>query len=239
MTHFDEKNLAAYIDAAVLAPQLSDEEAREQTQIAIDHGCKTVCVRPSSLDMAVKMCAGTATEPSVVLAFPHGDQTTEAKVAEARDTMLRKPFEVDMVNNIGMLRSRRMKEYEAEIRAVAEVVHAGGARLKVILETSQLTKEDIMEATHACIRAGADFVKTSTGFTGGGASEEAVLAMLEAADGKIEVKASGGIRDANRAGMFLAMGATRLGVGAASVPQILAGAGINADGFEGVGRDGY
>lgn len=225
------QNLAAYIDAAVLAPQLSDEEARVQTQMAIDAKCKTVCVRPCSLDMAVRMCADTDTKPSVVLGFPHGDQTTTVKVAEARNTMQLRPFEVDMVNNIGLLRSGRWNEYEAEIHAVGEVVHAGGARLKVILETSQLTREEIMEATRACIRAGADFVKTSTGYTGGGASEEAVAAMLEAAEGKIEVKASGGIRDAERAAMFLAMGCTRLGVGATSVPTIVAGEALEGEGY--------
>lgn len=237
--NMEQLNLASYIDAAVLAPQLSDEEARVQTQTAIDCKCKTVCVRPSSLDMAIRMCEGQETKASVVLGFPHGDQTTAVKVAEARDTMRLAPYEVDMVGNIGMARSGRWAAYEAEVRAVAEVVHQGGARLKVIFETSQLTAEEIKEATRACVRAGADFVKTSTGFTGGGATEEAVAAMLEAADGKIEVKASGGIRDANKAAMFIAMGCTRLGVGATSVESIIAGSGVNADGFEGVGRDGY
>ena len=136
-----------------------------------------------------------------------------------------------MVNNIGLLRGGQWNLYEAEIRAVGEVVHAGGARLKVILETSQLTRDEIMDATRACIRAGADFVKTSTGFTGGGATEEAAMAMLEAADRRIEVKASGGIRDADRAAMFLAMGCTRLGVGVGSVPQIVAGGGVGGDGY--------
>lgn len=232
-------HLASYIDAAVLAPQLSDEEARKQTQLAIDNQCKTVCVRPSSLDMAIRMCADQVTRPSVVLGFPHGDQTTTVKVAEAKNTMQLKPFEVDMVNNIGMLRSGRWADYEAEIRAVADIVHEGGARLKVILETSQLSREEIMDATRACIRAGADFVKTSTGFTGEGATEAAVLAMVEAAEGKIEVKASGGIRDANKAYMYLSMGVTRLGIGATSVPSILAGSGVGGDGYEGIGRDGY
>lgn len=224
-------SLAAYMDAAVLAPQLSDDEARAQTQMAIDAQCKTVCVRPSSLDMAVRMCAGQKTRPSVVLGFPHGDQTTTVKVAEARNTMQLKPYEVDMVNNIGMLRSGRWAEYEAEIRSVAEIVHQGGARLKVILETSQLTREEIMEATRVCIRAGADFVKTSTGFTGGGASVEAVEAMLEAAEGKIEVKASGGIRDAETARKYIAMGCTRLGVGAGSVTAILDGEKLQGEGY--------
>lgn len=229
--HKQYTNLAAYIDAAVLAPQLSDEEARAQTQIAIDYRCKTVCVRPCSLDMAVSMCKGTQTKPSVVLGFPHGDQTTATKVDEARDTMRLSPYEVDMVGNIGMARSGRWADYEAEVRAVAAVVHDGGARLKVILETSQLSREEIVQATQACIRAGADFVKTSTGYTGGGASEEAVQAMLEAADGRIEVKASGGIRDAARAVLFLEMGCTRLGVGVTSVPAIAQGEGVAGEGY--------
>ena len=223
--------IAAAIDAAVLAPELSAAEARAQTQIAIDCGCKTVCVRPCSLADAVRQCEGTATRASVVLGFPHGAQTTAAKVAEARDTMLKKPVEVDMVGNIGMLRGGNFSAYEAEVRAVAEVVHAGGAGLKVILEISTLTRDEIVEATHACIRAGADFVKTSTGFTGGGATVEAVAAMLEAAEGKIQVKASGGIRDAKTAQMYLQMGVTRLGVGVSSVPAIVAGGSVGGDGY--------
>lgn len=224
-------NLAAYIDAAVLAPQLSDEEAREQTLTVIRHQCKTVCVRPASLAEAVRLCEGQVTKASVVLGFPHGDQTTATKVAEAHDTMQHKPLEVDMVGNIGMIRSGRWDDYEAEVRAVAEVVHAGGAGLKVIFETSQLTVEEITKATHACIRAGADFVKTSTGFTGGGASEEAVRAMVAAADGKIQVKASGGIRDAESAKAYIALGATRLGIGATSLDKILAGETLEGDGY--------
>lgn len=228
---YDVSNVAAYIDAAVLAPQLSDEEARVQTQLAIDQKCKTVCVRPCSLDMAVAMCEGQETKVSVVLGFPHGDQTTETKVAEANDIMLRHPYEVDMVGNIGMIRSGRFAAYEAEVRVIADVVHAGGARLKVIFETSQLSRDEIMEATRTCIRAGADFVKTSTGFTGEGATEEAVQAMLEAADGKIEVKASGGIRDYQKAIRYLEMGCTRLGVGVGSVKGIVSGGGVEGKGY--------
>lgn len=224
--------IAAAIDAAVLAPELSVAEARAQAQIAIDYRCKTVCVRPCSLADAVRLCEGTKTRASVVLGFPHGCQTTATKVEEARDTMRHKPVEVDMVGNIGMLRSGDFSSYEEEVCAVAGVVHAGGAGLKVILETTKLTRNEIIEATRACIRAGADFVKTSTGFAGGGATVEAVAAMLEAAEGKIEVKASGGIRDRETALMYLDMGVTRLGVGVSSVPAIVAGG-------EGVGDSPY
>lgn len=225
------EHLAQYIDAAVLAPGLSDAEARAQALTAIEYECKTVCVRPCSLAEAAAMCEGKVTKPSVVLGFPHGDQTTEAKVAEARDTMRHRPFEVDMVGNIGMLRGGDFAAYADEVQKVAEVVHAGGARLKVILETSQLTLEEITQATKACICAGADFVKTSTGFTGEGATVEAVRAMVLAAEGKIEVKASGGIRDAEKARLFLSMGCTRLGVGVSGVAAIVAGERLDGDGY--------
>lgn len=228
---YSAETIASYIDAAVLSPQLSDEEARAQMQLAIDAKCKTVCVSPCWLDMAIELCHGTETKASVVLGFPHGNQTSATKVSEARDTMLRSPIEVDMVGNIGLIRSGAMKEYESEVRAVAEVIHDGGARLKVIFETSQLTVEQIAEATHACVRAGADFVKTSTGFTGGGATEEAVRAMLHAADGRIEVKASGGIRNYETAVRYLEMGCTRLGVGAGSLKAILSGSGVVGEGY--------
>ena len=231
MMQYSAKKIASLIDAAVLAPQLSDEEARAQTMQAIDAKCLTVCVRPCSLDMTTELCAGTKTKVSVVLGFPHGDQTTETKVAEARDTMQWRPFEVDMVGNIGMIRSGAMAAYESEVRAVAEVVHGGGARLKVILETSQLSSEQIAEATRACIRAGADFVKTSTGFTGGGATTEAVETMLAVADGNIEVKASGGIRSYEDAVRFIEMGCTRLGVGVGSLGAILSGGGLSGEGY--------
>ena len=136
-----------------------------------------------------------------------------------------------MVGNICMVRSGAMEAYETEVRAVADVVHGSGARLKVILETSQLTREQIAEATRACIRAGADFVKTSTGFTGGGATIEAVQTMLDAADGKIEVKASGGIRSYEAAVRFIEMGCTRLGVGVGSLDAILFGGGVAGEGY--------
>ncbi len=215
--------IASYFDAAVLKPQYNEAEVRAEIQNAIDHQSYSVCVRPCDLPIATEMTKGTATKVSVVLGFPHGDQTTAVKVFEAKDTMQYHPTDVDMVNNIGWIRSGKWDLYEDEVRQVAAVVHAGGANLKVIFEISQLTVDEIKAATKACVRAGADFVKTSTGFTGTGASEEAVAAMLEAGEGKISVKASGGIRDYARAKMFVEMGCKRLGVGSTSVTPICEG----------------
>jgi len=221
--------IASYFDSAILKPHYTPDDVAKEIKASIEGGSYSVCVRPCDLPLAVKMCEGTETKVSVVLGFPHGAQTTAVKVFEAKDSMQYHPVDVDMVNNIGWVRAGMWKEYEDEIRAVAEVVHAGGAKLKVIFETSQLTVDEITAATRACVRAGADFVKTSTGFTGGGASEEAVQAMLAASEGKIAVKASGGIRDIERAEMFVKMGCERLGVGSTSVPVIVAGEKAESD----------
>lgn len=208
------RNLAEYIDAAVLAPALSREEAGAQIRTAIDCGCKTVCVMPWLLELAAQMCQGHATRPSVVLGFPHGSQETAVKVFEARQLMRFHPAEVDMVNNIGLLRGGQWDLYEAEIRAVGEVVHAGGARLKVILETSQLTRDEIMDATRACIRAGADFVKTSTGYGTKGCTIQDLQLMRRSVSERVQVKGSGGIRDLDTVLSARAVGATRCGVSA-------------------------
>jgi deoxyribose-phosphate aldolase len=130
-----------------------------------------------------------------------------------------------MVVNYGFIRSERWDLVERDIRAVSEVTRERAGLLKVILETSELTKEQITRATECAVAAQADYVKTSTGFAGGGATVEAVQAMLEAADGRIEVKASGGIRDLAQAKAYIDMGVTRLGVGYPAVPAICTGAG--------------
>ncbi len=225
------KQLALTLDAAVLAPNLTPDEARAQIMTAIENECKTVCVRPCDLALAASLCKGQVTQASVVLGFPHGDQSTETKIAEAKDTMRHKPAEVDMVNNIGWARAGAWDLYEKEIAAIAQIVHAGGALLKVILETSQLTEDDIAGATRACVRAGADFVKTSTGFTGPGATVEAARVMLKAAEGRAQVKASGGIRNTEAALAYLEMGCTRLGVGVGSVTALLSGEALQGDGY--------
>lgn len=209
-----------YLDHAVLKPEMTQEEAREAIQLGIDYKVKTVCVRPCDIDMAVEMCKGTQTEVSCVLAFPHGTTLSQVKAYEARLYIEKGVHEIDMVANYGYIRSKLWDEVEKDIRAVAEVTGKAGILLKVILETSQLSTEEIAQATECAIRAGADFVKTSTGFYGIGATPEAVEAMVKASRGRIQVKASGGIRNAEQAKMFLDLGASRLGNGYSSTPVI-------------------
>jgi len=212
-----------YLDHAVLVPQMTREEAAALIQLGIDHQVKTVCVRSCDIDLAVEMCKGTQTEVSCGLAFPHGTSCTDLKMAEAALYVIKGVTEIDMVANYGWIRSGLWDEVRADIHAVVKIAHAHNVLVKVIFETSQLTPEQVAKATEISIEAGADFVKTSTGFNGEGATEEAVACMIAAAKGRIKVKPSGGIRDAARAMMFIEMGADRLGVNGTSTPAICGG----------------
>ena len=223
-----------YLDHAVLVPQMTREEAVACIQLGIDYQVKTVCVRPCDIDLAVAMCNGTETGVSCVLGFPHGTHCTESKAAEAALYCKKGVAEIDMVANYGWIRSGLWDDVRADIKAVVDVAkkrkqhycdpqHAQHVLVKVIFETSQLTLEQVAKATELSIEAGADFVKTSTGFNGEGATEEVVACMLKTAAGRIKVKPSGGIRDAARANLFIAMGADRLGVNGTSTPAICDG----------------
>jgi deoxyribose-phosphate aldolase len=125
-----------------------------------------------------------------------------------------------MVLNYGLARSGAWERVYDEVKGVVTAAHANGVGIKVILETSELTLNEIKKATEICADAGADFVKTSTGFSSHGATPEAVAAMLDAAQGRIKVKASGGIRTKEQTEQYLAMGATRLGVGSSTTPVL-------------------
>ncbi|NLM11446.1 MAG: deoxyribose-phosphate aldolase [Clostridiaceae bacterium] len=212
-----------YIDHAVLKPEMTQEEVRNAIQLGIDYKVKTVCVRPCDIELAVKMCSGTITGVSCVLAFPHGTVPSEIKRLEAEAYIQKGVDEIDMVVNYGYIRSKLWDEVVKDIKAVSEITKANKVLLKVILETSQLTEEEIIKATECAINARADFVKTSTGFYGEGATVKSVQAMLKAANGKIQVKASGGIRNSEQARVFLDMGVSRIGNGFSSTPVICNG----------------
>jgi deoxyribose-phosphate aldolase len=208
------------LDAAILKPEMTFQEVAEALQVCLKFQTLTACVRPADLDQAIAACQGTTTGVCVVLGFPHGSQLSESKADEARRYIDKGVAEIDMVANIGAIRSGDWKRVEADIAAVSAVTRPAGVPLKVIFETSFLNREQTMAATEASVAAGAQFVKTSTGFASGGATDEAVTAMLEAARGRIEVKASGGIRSRAEALHFLNLGVTRLGIGYTSCAPI-------------------
>ncbi|MCL2742749.1 MAG: deoxyribose-phosphate aldolase [Planctomycetaceae bacterium] len=222
--------LNEYLDHAVLVPKMTQQEAAEWIQSGIAYKVKTVCVRPCDIDLAVKLCKETKTGVSCVLGFPHGCICTESKAAEAELYCRKGVAEIDMVANYGWIRSGLWDEVRADIKAVVDTAHKHGVGVKVIFETSQLTLEEVAKTTELSIEAGADFVKTSTGFNGEGATEEVVDCMLKAAAGRINVKPSGGIRDAQRAQLFVDKGAARLGVNGSSTPAICCGQTTDAQG---------
>lgn len=226
-----EINISRYIDHAVLKPEMTQEEARKAILEGVDHTVRTVCVRPCDIDLAVSLCKGTKTDVCCVLAFPHGCVPTEVKAFEASHYAFKGLKEIDMVANFGYIRSGLWGKVLKDIQAVSEITRKAGVLLKVIFESCTLTVEEIKKTTEICIEAGADFVKTSTGFHNQGASDEAVKAMLEAAKGRIRVKASGGIRDRETALHYIEMGCERLGVGSSTTPVLVSGQGRSNSGY--------
>lgn len=214
-----------YLDHAVLKPAMTEQEVRAAIQVGIDYKVLTVCVRPCDVPLALEMCAGTETRVICVLDFPHGDAPAQAKEMLAKQYADMGVWEIDMVLNYGYLRSGLYAQVQEGIAGVVRQAHAKQAGVKVIFESGELDIPQIRKGVELCIAAGADFVKTSTGFAGSGATTEAVQAMLEAAGGRIKVKPSGGIRNFEKAKEYVQMGAARLGVGYTSTPAICDGQG--------------
>ena len=220
-------NIARYFDSAILKPDMTPEQVEAAIRESISFDSYSVCVRGCDIDLAVRLTQGTNTVVSCVLDFPYGYSGIETKRAAARDYASRGVKDIDMVMNYGAARGGAWDVVEAEVRAVVEEAHRQGVIVKVIFETSQLNLDQIRRATEVCIAAGADFVKTSTGFNGGGATVEAVQAMLETAKGRIKVKPSGGIRNYETAKMYVDMGVDRLGIGYGSCKAIAEGSTSN------------
>ncbi len=215
--------IARYLDHAVLKPSFTRADAEREIRVGLEHNVRTVCVRPCDLELTVALCRNTNTLPGAVLAFPHGTHLPASKADEARRYVELGAREIDMVANYAFIRSELWDAVLEDLQAVTAVTRPAGVKLKVILETSELELPHVARATELALAAGADWVKTSTGFASGGATVEAVQTMLAAANGRIEVKASGGIRDLATAERFLAMGCTRLGVGSTTTPVLCGG----------------
>lgn len=205
------QDLAGYIDHTLLKPEASEADILTLCSEAVQHRFKSVCVNPVWVKTAVKALRGSGVLTCAVAGFPFGATPTDVKVFEARGATLDGADEVDMVINIAAARANDRGALVEDIQAVAEAVHGSSSVLKVIIETSLLTDEQKVLACEAAIEAGADFVKTSTGFNGGGATPEDVALMRAAVGPVIGVKASGGVRTADDARAMIAAGATRIG----------------------------
>lgn len=223
------KDISKYIDHALLKPEMTRDESIAAIKYGVEQKTRTVCVRPCDIELAVDLCRGSETDPCCVLAFPHGCVPLEVKAFEASEYIKKGIKEIDMVVNFGFIRSGMWDEVKKEITAVSDKTRKAGVLLKVILETCTLSAPEIMKVTDIAVDAGADFVKTSTGFHQQGATFEAIRTMLDAAKGRISVKASGGIRDFDTALKFVEMGVKRLGVGYTTTPVLLAGSGQSSE----------
>jgi deoxyribose-phosphate aldolase len=218
---YPTETIAQSLDAAVLKPEFSVKEVEEAILGLIPFKVKTVCVRSSDVPLARRLLRHTGIGVSCVVGFPHGCHPAPVKMAEASWVLDAGTDEIDMVANYGYVRSGLWVEVTDEIRQIADLCHQHGKILKVIFETSMLEEPEILKLVDCCLEAGADFIKTSTGFNGSGAQPEVVEKMIHRAAGKCETKPSGGIRDRQSAERYLTMGATRLGVNYSSVATIL------------------
>ena len=203
-------SLAKTIDHTLLKAIGTADQVKELCVEARKYGFASVCVNPTWVPLCAKELSGSGVKVCTVIGFPLGANRSETKAFEARLAVQEGAQEVDMVINIGLAKAGDFKGVEEDIRAVVGSV-GGKAAVKVIIETCYLTDTEKVKACEAAARAGAQFVKTSTGFGTGGASPEDVKLMKKTVDGKLQVKASGGIRSYHDAILMLDAGADRIG----------------------------
>ncbi|WP_186577978.1 deoxyribose-phosphate aldolase [Aquibacillus kalidii] len=220
------ENLAKYIDHTALKADTTKEQIIAVCEEAMQHSFYSVCVNPTWVEQAAVLLKDSDVKVCTVIGFPLGANTTEVKAAETKDAIAKGATEVDMVINIAALKDRENEKVEKDIRSVVEAAK-GKALVKVIIETSLLTDEEKMVACNLAVKAGADFVKTSTGFSTGGATVEDIRLMRETVGPNLGVKASGGVRDRETAIAMINAGATR--VGASASVAIVKGESSNSD----------
>lgn len=208
-----EKQIARMIDHTLLKPDSTKEQILQLCEEAKEYEFATVCVNPSWVRTAAKELKGTSVGVTTVIGFPLGATSTFTKVAETRDAIASGATEVDMVINIGALKSKDEGTVYQDIKQVVRAA-SGQAVVKVIIETGFLTDEEKERACLIAKEAGADFVKTSTGFGPGQATVEDIRLMRETVGPNIGVKASGGVRDAESAKAMIEAGANRIGASA-------------------------
>jgi deoxyribose-phosphate aldolase len=206
-----ERDIAKTIDHSLLRPELDDAFVEAGCRLAAEYDVASVCVRPVDVRRAVAILAGTDVKVGTVIGFPHGSSTTATKVHEAHRALEDGAAELDMVIDIGALKSGRDADVQADITAVVNVAHAGRAIVKVILENAYLTDDEKVRGSRLTEAAGAEFVKTSTGFAPGGATHEDLALMRRTVSPHVQVKAAGGVRTLDALIDVMNLGTTRVG----------------------------
>lgn len=206
------EDLAPYIDHTMLKSNATEKEIDKLCKEAVEHHFASVCVNTSYVEQCARLLHGSGVLVCCVVGFPLGAMTSDAKAFETRDAIMKGAQEIDMVINVGKLQSGNMAYVFDDIRAVVRA--AAGNTVKVIIETSLLSEDQKIAACVLAKAAGADFVKTSTGFSTGGATAEDIALMRRIVGDQMGVKASGGIRDCDTARTMVSSGATRIGASA-------------------------
>jgi len=204
-------DIAKMIDHSLLNPIMNEEVLEQGIQIALDYDVATVCIMPYYLKRCAERLAGSDVKASTTVGFPHGGHTTAIKVAEARQALADGGQELDMVVNISKVLSGDYDYVRADLKAVIDVVHAEGQKVKVIFENCYLQDEHKIALCEICGELGADWVKTSTGYGTGGATIEDLKLMRAHSPEHVQVKAAGGVRTLDKLLEVRAIGVTRVG----------------------------
>ena len=208
------KDIASMLDHSTLQPWLTEDDIRHGCEVALKYETASVCARPCDVPILAEMLKGSPVKVCTVIGFPHGTNETVIKVAEAELALAQGCEELDMVINIGKLHHGDTEYVESEIRQLADLAHGKGAILKVILETCYLSEDEKVTACRLSEKAGADFVKTSTGYGSAGCKIEDLELMRRSVSDRVRLKGSGGIRDLDTVLAARAAGASRCGVSA-------------------------
>ena len=206
-----ESEIARLIDHTLLKPEASREDIQRLCEEAVDYSFASVCVNPWNVSQAAELVRGTEVRVCAVVGFPLGATLSIVKAFEAGEALKAGAHEIDMVINLGALKSGQEALVEADVRGVSDACHRAGALCKVILETALLTREEKIRGTLLAKKAGADFVKTSTGFGPSGATAEDVRLIRETVGSGTGIKAAGGVRTLEEVRKMVDAGATRIG----------------------------
>jgi deoxyribose-phosphate aldolase len=208
---YEYPDIARMIDHSLLVPTLTVEQLEAGCQLARRYEIASVCILPYALRRGVDLLAGSMVQPSTTIGFPHGGQTTRIKATEAEQALADGGTELDMVVNISKVLSGDWAYVKEDIRAVLEPTHARKMKLKVIFENCYLDEGQKIRLCDICGELGVDWVKTSTGFGTGGATDEDLILMRKHSPPQVQVKAAGGVRDLDRLLRVRELGCTRSG----------------------------
>jgi deoxyribose-phosphate aldolase len=206
-----DRDIAKTIDHSLLRPELDDAFVEDGCRLAARYDVASVCVRPADVLRARAILDGTDVQVGTTIGFPHGNHLTATKVFEAERALADGATELDMVIQIGALKAGRDADVGSDIKAIVDIAHSGGAIVKVIFENAYLTDDEKIRACHLTEAAGAEFVKTSTGFAPSGATHDDLRLMRANTSPHVQVKAAGGVRTLDALLEVMALGVTRVG----------------------------